>query len=142
MNLLKRILINFVSLIVYIAVLYFGIRLEEYYKQTTNNLTALILIYFLVPTCFGILLALPRVIKEFKNPGTWGLDWVSFLSVTLPTFLISMTPLFHFHTGIGRIIPIGQLFVGDLVPFQFLNIISIIFGYSLLSNLKKFETNE
>lgn len=86
----------------------------------------------LFPILFGMLLRLPRLIREIKEKKEWTLNWVKLLTVGLPTLYITLVPLLAL-TFLGKYLP----FAMKIIQLDVLTISGLIFGYLLLDSIKK-----
>ncbi|MDA8222604.1 hypothetical protein [Desulfosporosinus sp.] len=57
----------------------------------------------LFPILVGIVLALPRLIQEFRKMGKWSIDWIKLLAVGTPTLLLNLSLILIAYTPIVKI---------------------------------------
>lgn len=141
-NNLKRFLGYFLYMVFIGFVLYWAGVYEHYLKELVRKTyETRIMLHYRVsfPVILGVLLALPRFISTARNPGQWCIDWVKLLAVSLPFLYAVFFVLTYFS-------PLGSLFPGWLMrpgrelfsisPIP-ITVFGIIFGYTLLSAVKK-----
>ncbi|MGD6834541.1 hypothetical protein ACQCT5_20490 [Sutcliffiella halmapala] len=114
---------------------YLGLRYQFHLKedaQRNYNILPVVIYETLFPILLGILLRLPRLIKEIKEDKEWSVNWVKLITVGLPTLYIAFVPLLFF-TILGKYLP----FMLEIVHLDVSTISGLIFGYVLLDSVKK-----
>ncbi len=91
---------NLMYVIVIGIVINYGIRCQDYLKNVIvgsqyNPYPNLIFssFFFII---VGFLIAMPRFLGNVRDQGHWTYDWIRFLSIGLPTFYASVSPLGYF----------------------------------------------
>ncbi|KMJ57246.1 hypothetical protein AB685_17760 [Bacillus sp. LL01] len=100
--------------------------------QRNYNFIPAVIFKTLFTVLIGILLRLPRLIKEIKQEKAWSVNWIKLLTVGLPTFYVALVPILSL-TILGRYIP----FMMDIIHLDLSTIAALIFGYVLLDSLKE-----
>jgi len=99
------------------------------------ELMPVVLFTTLFPIVIGLFLRLPKLIIEIKQKKQWRFDWIKFIAIGLPTFLVISLFILPFTSlGEGIIIVPEILWIAS-PTFQI--IAGIVFGYILLDCLKK-----
>lgn len=83
----------------------------------------------------GILLRLPKLIKEMKQNKQWEFDWIRFIAIGLPSLFVLLiyAATTNLPENILPFIP-EAIFLGN-TTFQMTS--GVVFGYILLDSLKK-----
>lgn len=140
MKSLKQGLLYFITVMVYAIILFCEIRFEDYLINSAlrpNEVNFNLIVFAVVPIVFGALLAVPKIVFDFKKEGKWIIDWVKIISITFPTLLFSFISYIHFNTGISYLFPTHYLTEGHAMPFQFSFASGIVCGYSLVKLIRK-----
>ena len=135
---IKRFLSYFVPTVGFAIVFYLGtaykMRLLDNGRETFNLLPFVVFVSFF-SILIGILLRLPKLMKEMKENKQWSFDWIKFLAIGLPMLYLALIPLLSLNFGI-RFLLFTKTFLmtGDTtLP----SIAGIVFGYVLLDSFKK-----
>ncbi|MEA3318537.1 MAG: hypothetical protein U9Q88_00825 [Bacillota bacterium] len=80
----------------------------------------------------GMLLRLPKLIKEIKKEKSWSVNWMKLLVVGLPTLYVSFIPVLSLSNLI-MYIP----FVLEIIHLEISTLAGVVFGYVLLDSLKE-----
>ncbi|KNZ69087.1 hypothetical protein Tfer_2333 [Thermincola ferriacetica] len=139
---LKRGVVYFLSVLVYSAILVLGIKIHIFFELTgerTYNIKPSVEFFLVFSVIFGLLLAIPKFIFRLKKEGFWKIDWVKIISITLPTFILSLLRYLYFCTGIGLFLPFPFLFKNDALALGFFFFAGVVSGYILLNSIKKEE---
>jgi hypothetical protein len=106
----------------------------------------LFLVQFVFPFMVGLGLALPQFIVKCRQKGFWKVDWIVFLTVSLPTFIVAVTPaaffsLVHFIVPETGSIPIPGLisFIGTYPALN--KAAGMMSGFFLLTSLVKAQNH-
>ncbi len=84
-----------------------------------------------IPVLIGILAGIPSFIAAYREEGTWYLDWVKVIAITLPALLILSLPHLYFSSPLGKFIPLSSV---SVILSDTNRIISgFVFGFTLLS---------
>lgn len=107
----------------------------------------LFLVQFVFPFMVGLGLALPQFIVKCRQKGFWKVDWIVFLTVSLPTFIVAVTPaaffsLVHFIVPETGSIPIPWLisFIGTYPALN--KAAGVMSGFFLLTSLVKAQNHK
>jgi hypothetical protein len=117
------------------SIYYAGSRYELHlieHGQMNYNFWPAVIFATIFPVLIGILLRLPKLIKEIKLEKVWKLNWIKLLAVGLPTFYVALVPLLSF-TILGKYL----LFAMDIIHLDLSTLAGVIFGYVLLDSFKK-----
>lgn len=123
--------------------LYLGFRYEVNLRiqtRKTYNPTAYDIFSALFPILFGIVLALPRLIREFQKVGKWSMDWIKLLAIGTPTLLLNLSLILIAYTPIVKTKyfatynPFTEVIVTDK---SVISLCGAIFGYILISSFTK-----
>src|SRR5690625_717871 len=123
----------FIGFIIYLGTKY-QVQLEN---EASKNFELMPVVLFttLFPIVIGLFLRLPKLIIEIKQKKQWRFDWIKFIAIGLPTFLVISLFILPFTSlGEGIIIVPEILWIAS-PTFQI--IAGIVFGYILLDCLKK-----
>ncbi|MFC0559026.1 hypothetical protein [Halalkalibacter alkalisediminis] len=130
-NYMKYIIWTLVIGIIYYIGFSFQFHLKEEAHRNFNMLPVVIYGTFF-PVLLGILLRLPRLIKEIKEKKEWTVNWAKLITVGFPTLYITFVPLLSF-TFLGKYLP----FMFEIIQLEITTISGLIFGYVLLDSIKK-----
>ncbi|WP_404460567.1 hypothetical protein [Sutcliffiella horikoshii] len=100
--------------------------------QMNYNFWPQVIFAALFPILIGILLRLPRLIKEIQQEKTWSVNWLKLLAVGLPTLYVSLVPVLSL-TGLFKYMP----FAMDIIHLDLATLAGVVFGYVLLDSLKE-----
>ncbi|MCM3618251.1 hypothetical protein M3936_11745 [Sutcliffiella horikoshii] len=100
--------------------------------QMNFNILPPVIFATIFPVLIGILLRLPKLIKEIKQGKAWSVNWIKLLAVGLPTLYVTFVPLLSL-TSLFRYLP----FAMDIVHLDFSTIAGVIFGYVLLDSFRE-----
>ncbi|WP_339148824.1 MULTISPECIES: hypothetical protein [unclassified Sutcliffiella] len=120
-------------------IIYVGSRYELHLieqGQMNYNFWPTVIFATIFPVLIGILLRLPRLIKEIKQEKAWSVNWIKLLAVGLPIFYVVLVPLLSL-TSLFRYLP----FAMDIIHFDLATLAGVIFGYVLMDSLKEDEEN-
>lgn len=82
------------------------------------------------PCSYRYLAGIPSFIAAYREEGTWYLDWVKVIAITLPSLLILSLPHLYFSSPLGKFIPLSA----SVILSDTNRIISgFVFGFTLLS---------
>ncbi len=140
---LKRGLTYFLSVLAYGVILLIGIKVYTFLQITgerTYNIKPAVEFFFFFTIAFGLLLALPELIVNFKKEGIWKIDRVKIISIALPAFVPSLLRYLYFCTNAGFYMPFGFLFVNYALSSGVFFFAGVVSGYFLLSSVHKEET--
>ncbi|MGD6993915.1 hypothetical protein [Sutcliffiella horikoshii] len=132
---MKKFFRYFVWTIVIGLIYYAGLRYELHLlneAQMNYNFWPQVIFAALFPILIGILLRLPKLIKEIQQEKVWSVNWMKLLAVGLPTLYVSLVPVLLL-TGLFKYIP----FAMDIIHFDFATLAGVVFGYVLLDSLKE-----
>jgi ABC-type arginine transport system permease subunit len=121
-------------------VLYYGFLYQEYLQnlaRTNYNPYPVFIFNFVFPIIFGILVASPILIKNFRNKGKLIIDKYRLIFAGIPTLYIVMMPLLYF-TPLSQFFPLSyeiQRFY--ILPFG----AGVVFGYVLITSFNKSDDN-
>lgn len=125
---------QFCYTLIFIGMVYMGVRLQEYFKllagRTAQPLPHMIYIV-IFSIAIGIFIGLPSLILKSEKE-IWKIDWVRLVAMGLPTLFMS-TLLFTYWITPLRFLALTSLF--DNTTFFIAN--GIMFGYTLISSVKK-----
>jgi hypothetical protein len=121
-------------------VFYFGMEYQAHLKseaRMTAEMVPLLIFETIFPIIIGMLLRVPKLIKEIMEKRLWTFDWVKIVAIGLPTLYITFLPLLSFTTSFGMnlIFSYEILFLGE--PAKTIMATGIIFGYVIIDSLKK-----
>lgn len=137
---LKRFIGYFIYTLFIGYILAKGMQYDMHLKQITAktyNMKPYAFFNVAFSVILGILMALPQFIKAWTKEGVWCFDWVRLISIGIPAFLLTITPLAYFNPpfATGRLLSqLWGLFGYSLTP---LAISGVVFGYLLLSVIDK-----
>lgn len=100
--------------------------------QMNYNFWPQVIFAALFPILIGILLRLPKLIKEIQEGKAWSVNWMKLFAVGLPTLYVSLVPVLSL-TSLFRYIP----FVRDIIHLDLSTLTGVVFGYVLLDSLKE-----
>lgn len=123
-----------IGIIIYSGAKYQFLLKQEYMKNF--EVISFVLFSSIFPIVVGILLRLPKLIKEIKENREWTFDWSKFIGIGLPSFgVISMYVLIFTPVG-ESILPFvpEMIFVGNST---IQTIAGVVFGFILLDSVKK-----
>ncbi len=100
--------------------------------QMNYNFWPQVIFAVLFPILIGILLRLPRLIKEIQEEKAWSVNWMKLLAVGLSTLYVSLVPVLSL-TGLFRYMP----FAMDIIHLDLATLAGVVFGYVLLDSLKE-----
>lgn len=134
---LQRFAWNIVYILVLGIIIYLGFKYQDIlnksmaFESSINPFTYLVY-QTLFPVFIGLLIRLPSFIPILKKTGSWKIDWFTFIPTIVPTFYVTISK-------IGYFTPLGFCFrIATIHNFDYFHmVISIIFGYLLLSSFKK-----
>ncbi|WP_404447622.1 hypothetical protein LG307_02395 [Sutcliffiella horikoshii] len=86
----------------------------------------------LFPILIGVLLRLPKLIKEIQQEKAWSVNWMKLLAVGLPTFYVALVPVLSL-TNLFVYIP----FAMDIIHLDLATLAGVVFGYVLMDSLKE-----
>ncbi|MYL35082.1 hypothetical protein GLW08_04270 [Pontibacillus yanchengensis] len=140
---MKRFLLYFISTVTFIVLVFWGYKLPEMVREelmfegNSEVLYFLVVIFtFLYPTLIGILIRLPKFIKEVKEKRKWAIDWVKLCAIGIPTLYVSQ--IIVLYSSLPHSVPLpfsGALMRNIESPLS--TIAGIIFGYIVLDSLKE-----
>ncbi|MCL6610963.1 MAG: hypothetical protein K6T66_05415 [Peptococcaceae bacterium] len=134
---IKRLVWYFVYMVLIIFILVKSTDLESQFKTfVARTYSYYPFLFFQQYFCFavGVLLAVPKFIITLMKNGSWYFDWVKFIAVGVPTFIVSIFPIL-LYSPVGNYIPQIGLVISYSVYPQI--ICAVILGYSLLSSFNK-----
>ena len=120
----------FIGLIYYVGSRYELHLIEQ--GQMNYNFWPTVIFAALFPILIGILLRLPKLIKEIKQEKAWSINWMKLLAVGLPTLYVSLVPLLSL-TSLFKYLP----FAMDLIHLNLSTVAGLVLGYVLLDSLKE-----
>ncbi|NLP52564.1 hypothetical protein HC179_17860 [Bacillus sp. RO1] len=132
---MRKFLWYFVWTVVIGFIYYAGSRYELYLlnkAQMNYNFWPQVIFATLFPILIGILLRLPKLLKEIKQEKTWSVNWMKLLAVGIPTLYVSFIPVLLLSNLI-MYIP----FVMDIIHLDLSTLAGLVFGYVLLDSLKE-----
>ncbi|MGD7054371.1 hypothetical protein [Sutcliffiella horikoshii] len=132
---MKKFFRYFIWTIVIGFIYYAGLRYELHLlneAQMNYNFWPQVIFAALFPILIGILLRLPKLIKEIQQKKSWSVNWMKLLAVGLPTLYVALVPLLSL-TSLFRYIP----FVMDIIHLDLATLAGVVFGYVLLDSLKE-----
>ncbi|UAL47854.1 hypothetical protein K7887_02475 [Sutcliffiella horikoshii] len=100
--------------------------------QMNYNFWPQVIFAALFPILIGILLRLPKLIKEIQEEKAWSVNWMKLLAVGLSTLYVSLVPVLSL-TGLFRYMP----FAMDIIHLDLATLAGVVFGYVLLDSLKE-----
>lgn len=118
----------------------YGVDLRIQTGKTYSSPVPYYLYSALFPILVGIVLALPRLIREFRKTGKWLMDWVKLLAIGAPTLLLNLNLILIAFTPIRKIKyfatynPFTEAMVIDK---SVISLCGAIFGYILISSFYK-----
>lgn len=137
---MNRFLYIFFYTAVILIILYLGsdiqMRLREK-SAITFNLMPFILFASFFPVFIGMLLRLPKLIREIKDKKQWLFDWIKITVIGVPSLYITMLPILTFTNGTNLLFSKSFMMIGDAT---FTTIAGVVFGYVLLDSLKSNNT--
>lgn len=132
---MKKFLRYFVWTVVIGFIYYAGSRYELHLlneAQMNYNFWPQVIFAALFPILIGMLLRLPKLIKEIQQEKAWAVNWMKLLAVGLPTLYVTLVPVLSL-TSLFRYIP----FVMDIIHLDLSTLAGLVFGYVLLDSLKE-----
>ncbi|WP_366923124.1 hypothetical protein MFMK1_003616 [Metallumcola ferriviriculae] len=127
-----------VGLFLYVILVGFVIYKGEAYGKelqsisaATFNMYPAIIFNGLFPILIGLLLGIPELVSELKKSGRWRWNWVKFLGVGLPTFIVALIPLVA-YSPISKYFYLLILLLGRNQPILILS--GVVFGYIFLTS--------
>jgi len=94
---------RFAGYLLYAVLMGYLVRLSEYYKlvlfeytQKHYDGTPQFIYLSFYPILFGLLLALPHLLKQWFQSGKWRCDWIKLLAIGLPALYGATLPLSYF----------------------------------------------
>ncbi len=132
-NTLKRFLTIFLYTIFVIYIFYLGeVFLQHLRQQGQRTLTDYWLVAIaLFPIMMGLIIALPKFLREAQKDGDWEIDWVKLIAIGIPVLYLTIFPLVF-------VLP----FLSTLYPYpihRYLpnNVSGVVLGYLVLSVMHK-----
>lgn len=119
---------------------YAGSRYELHlieHGQMNYNFWPSVIFATIFPISIGILLRLPKLIKEIKQEKAWSVNWIKLLAVGLPTLYVALVPLLSL-TIMYKYLP----FAIYIIHLDLTMIAGVIFGFVLLDSLKEDSKEE
>ena len=132
---MRKFLRYFVWTVVIGFIYYAGSRYELHLlneAQMNYNFWPQVIFAALFPILIGILLRLPKLIKEIQQEKAWSVNWMKLLAVGLPTLYVVLVPVLSL-TVLFRYMP----FALAIVHLDFSTLAGVVFGYVLLDSLKE-----
>ncbi|KAA0956374.1 hypothetical protein FQ085_12765 [Planococcus sp. ANT_H30] len=138
---MKRFFYYFIWTLVIGFLIYLGLYFQEQLvtkSQTTFTLYPLRAYIILFPIIIGLLLRTPKFILEIKERQNHSFDWIKFIAVGLPVFVILVFSFMHYLPNSESWTPVFNmninliLYSGTTLP----TIAGLIFGYVLLDSFK------
>lgn len=119
-------------------IIYAGARYQLLLQQKASanfTLMPIILYSFIFSIVIGILLRLPGLINEIKRNKQWTFDWIKFVAVGLPSFVIALfyVVMYYLPEGILSFVPQAIFLVSPTIQM----LAGGVFGFILLDCLKK-----
>lgn len=148
MDKFKRFLLYFLLTIIILVFLYLGIRYEVTLRIQTGknyNPAKYYLFSALFPILFGIILALPNLIREYKKLGKWSIDWIKLLAIGVPNLLLNLSLILIAYTPIRKsgyfstYNPFTEVMVVDKTV---ISLCGIVFGFILISSFNKIRESK
>lgn len=133
----KRLVWYFLYMVFIIFILVKSTDLERQFKVFVNQTSSYYpFLVFQQYFCFavGVLLAMPKFIMTLVKNGSWYFDWVKFIAVGVPAFIVSIFPIL-LYSPVGKYLPQAGLIIGYSAYPQI--ICAVILGYLLLSSFNK-----
>jgi len=127
-----------------VVLLYFEGKAQIYLRQLSDhsyNVMYNLAGMTFLPVIFGLILAIPQLVRRTKKTGSWKYDWVKFIFIGLPAITVAMFPIHYFFTPLGHILPMWFMTVFNASPHQFCFAGGTVFGYILIHSLEKTETD-
>lgn len=131
----SRIYIGWTVVIGFIFTLMFKIEktfIEQASKDFTLHQTYIYISLF--PIFLGILLRLPKFIKDIRYKRNWSIDWLKLIVIGLPTLYISQINIIYFFIPNGHLLPFTTR-LSHYSSTSFFEITGLIFGYILLDSI-------
>lgn len=127
-----------------IILIYLGVQHYEALKLTSSRTFELmppIRFTALYATVFGAYLAVPGFVIMLRRPGKVQFDWLRFLVIGVPTFLICFSGTLGFYV---KAADLGQLIFRFYSMFNSLGALlaGVACGYTLLSSVNKVEIRD
>ncbi|WP_404430694.1 hypothetical protein [Sutcliffiella horikoshii] len=132
---MKKFLSYFFWTVVIGFIYYAGSRYELHLlneAQMNYNFWPQVIFAALFPILIGILLRLPKLIKEIQEGKAWSVNWMKLLAVGLPTLYVSLVPVLSL-TGLFKYMP----FAMDIIHLDLATLAGVVFGYVLIDSLKE-----
>lgn len=122
-----------IGFIIYLGAKY-QIRVEQE-AAATLEVIPVVMFSSIFSIVIGMLLRLPKLIKEIKLNKYWAFDWIKFIAIGLPSLCVSLIYVskYHLPESIVQFIP-QAIFLGN-TTIQITA--GVVFGYILLGSLKK-----
>lgn len=115
-----------------VLLLFVGVKIQFYLDKEAElnfNIYPRLVYFTLFPLFVGILLRFLQFMNREINKQNWSFQPDKFIAITMPTILISLSPMVLF-SPLGEFIPYLANII--LINTTFVTIISLIAGYSLL----------
>lgn len=129
----NREIIRFIKYFVYVAFIIIVMALiNRYMIYSKEKATENWFLYLVtsIPVLIGILAGIPSFMVTYKIKGTWYIDWVKVIAITLPALMILSLPHLY-YSPLGKHLPSSIL---NVIWSETSNVISgFIFGFTLLS---------
>ncbi|WP_299515284.1 hypothetical protein [uncultured Rummeliibacillus sp.] len=95
-----------------------------------------IMIFNLIfPIFVGILLRLPKFLKEKKGKKKWRMDWIKLIVIALPALYFLLLPYLSYSSFGDKLVFTNQILALGDTTIMFTIIAGIVFGYVLTDSV-------
>ncbi|ARK32650.1 hypothetical protein [Halalkalibacter krulwichiae] len=134
---MKRFFHYFISTVLIGAIIYYGFLFHKHLEEQaaiTYHVSTLVVYSILFPILLGMLLRLPRLIREIRQSKKWQLNWAKLVAVGLPSLYVTIAPVLYF-SAVGPYFPftVQLLQIGD----RSMLVAGMVFGYVVMDSLKE-----
>lgn len=135
---MKRFL-NYVTWVIIIAFsIYIALRFRVYLGKEAEisfDNKQILVFNLIFPIFVGILLRLPKFIKEKKGKKKWHIDWIKFIVIALPALYFLLLPYLSYSSFGEKLLFTKQILLLGDTTIMFTIIAGIVFGYALTDSV-------
>ncbi len=134
-------LMRFAGILLYVTLVIYALGLgEQLYKHFEMQVFSIyypwLLIRILYPIIIGILIGLPNLIGEMKKQGSWQWDWIKFLAIGIPAFIVGVYPALY-YAQILESLHLRQIIPTIYQTDTIIHLSNVVLGYYLVSTIYK-----